>query len=391
MSEQQAGPLSGVKVLEMAGIGPAPMAAMMLAELGATVLRIDRRTGAAGGIERPTRFNFVLRGRRSISLDLKEPRALALVLRLVSRSDVLVEGFRPGVMERLGLGPQLCHDRNPRLVYGRVTGWGQDGPLAQAAGHDINYVALSGVLHAIGRGEQPPTIPLNLVGDYAGGSLYLVVGVLAALIEARRTGQGQVIDAAIVDGASHLATSLFGLMSAGLWSTKRGTNIADSGAWFYDTYECSDGHWVSIGPLEPKFLAELLARLGADPANFGSQLDPAAWPSAREQLARIFRSRTRQAWCELLEGTDACFAPVLSMPEAVQHPHMVHRRAFMDLDGQTQPAPAPRFSRWPQRAPLPPQATDADVGLALEPFLEAEEIERLRHDGVLRDSQEVAE
>lgn len=383
MTAPAAGPLSGVKMVEMAGIGPAPMAAMLLAELGATVLRIDRRGGPVGGIERPTRFNFVLRGRPSISLDLKDRAAVDLVLRLVAQSDALIEGFRPGVMERLGLWPQVCLERNPRLVYGRVTGWGQDGPLAHAAGHDINYVALSGILHAIGREGEPPTVPLNLLGDYAGGSLYLVLGVLAALFEARGSGGGQVVDAAIVDGASHLATSLFGFIAAGLWSGQRGTNIADSGAWFYDVYECSDEHWVSIGPLEPKFLSELLGRLGEDSAEFGSQNDLSDWPAARARLARIFISRTRQAWCELLEGTDACFAPVLSMQEAAEHPHLVHRQTFMQLDGLTQPSPAPRFSRWPQRSPLAPQGTDADVGGALAPFLEADEIRQLQQQGLL--------
>lgn len=380
--------MAGFKVVEMAGIGPGPMAAMLLAELGATVLRIDRRSGSAGGIERPLGFNFVLRGRRAITLDLKDPRAVELVLELVGGADALIEGFRPGVMERLGLGPEECCARNKRLVYGRVTGWGQDGPLAKSAGHDINYLALTGVLNAVGRSGQPPTVPLNLVGDYAGGSLYLVIGVLAALHEARTTGRGQVIDAAIVDGAAHLATSLFGMVAAGVWTEERGSNLADSGAWFYDVYECADGKWISIGPLEPKFLQELLERIGANEVALAAQLDRDAWPAARRHLSDIFRSRPRQVWCDALEGTEACFAPVLSLAEAPLHPHMKHRRAFIDVDGMTQPAPAPRFSQWLERMPIPPQPADADPVAALAPFMVPGRIHDLVVQGILRPGKE---
>ena len=378
------GPLSGLKVIELAGIGPGPMCAMLLADQGATVLRIDRTQPVASGIERPLRFNLLLRNRHSISLDLKKPEAVETVLRLVEGADALIEGFRPGVTERLGLGPDVCIARNPKLVYGRITGWGQEGPLSQWAGHDVNYLAITGVLGAIGRAGQPPTIPLNIVGDYAGGSLYLAFGVMSALFEAQRSGKGQVVDAAIVDGAAHLATTFFGMVAAGIWSEERGTNISDTGAYYYEVYECSDGRWVSVGPLEPKFLAELLRLLGIDPAVVGSPSDRAMWPKARERMAAVFRTATRDEWTRRLEASDACFAPVLSWTEAPQHPHLQARKTFIEVAGITQPAPAPRFSRTTPATPTPPLPNDADVDAALASWLPPQEIAGLRAGGIIR-------
>ena len=375
MSAPRQGPLAGIKVVELAGIGPAPMCAMLLADLGATVLRIDRPEPPELGIPRPLRHNLILRGRPCLALDLKRPEGRDLALRLIEEADALIEGFRPGVTERLGLGPEDCLARNPRLVYGRMTGWGQHGPLAQAAGHDLNYIALTGALDAIGRESQPPTPPLNLVGDFGGGSMYLAVGILAAIISARTTGQGQVVDAAIVDGTAHLMTGFHGLLAAGLFNAQRGTNLLDSGAPFYDCYECADGRWVSVAPIEGRFHAELLQRLGIDAADFPAQSDRARWPEARARLAAAIRTRTRDEWSALLEGTDACFAPVLSMAEAARHPHMQARGTYLEVDGVVQPAPAPRFSRTPPDAPTPPQPADpASAAAALEGWLPAEEI-----------------
>jgi len=353
------GPLKGVKIIEFAGIGPCPMTAMLLADLGATVLRIDRPEPPSLGIERPLRFNLLLRNRKAIALDLKSASARDLVLRLVESADALLEGFRPGVMERLGLGPDSCLTRNPRLVYGRMTGWGQTGPLAQVAGHDLNYIGLTGVLHAMGREGQPPTPPLNLVGDFGGGALYLAVGVLAAIIEAVRSGQGQVVDAAIVDGTASLATSLFGLHAAGLWNDKRGHNMLDSGAYFYDVYECADGKWISVAPLERKFHDKLLELMGLDRESLGRQADRDGWPLARSIFADAFRKKTQAQWCELLGTTDVCVAPVLSLDQAAEHPHMREREVLIEVDGVMQPAPAPRFSRTPPGKPTPPAAASA--------------------------------
>lgn len=381
MTSRRSGPLAGIKVLELAGIGPAPMCAMVLADLGATVLRIDRPEPAELGIERPLKYNLVLRGRHSIALDLKRPAARDLVLRLVERSDALIEGFRPGVTERLGLGPEDCLARNPRLVYGRMTGWGQTGPLAQAAGHDLNYIALTGALDSMGRAGQPPTPPLNLVGDYAGGSLYLAVGILAAIISARVSGQGQVVDAAIVDGTAHLMTGFHGLMAAGMWKAERGTNLLDSGAPFYDCYECADGRWVSVAPIEGRFFAELLRRMGLDATDFPLQADRVRWPEAKARLAAAFRLRSRDEWCALLEGTDACFAPTLTMEEASAHPHMVARGTYAEIDGVVQPVAAPRFSVTAPDLPEPPRKTAPEA--ALEGWLEADDIASLRSAGLL--------
>jgi alpha-methylacyl-CoA racemase len=353
------GPLAGIKVVEFAGIGPAPMAAMMLAEMGATVLRIDRVVDGGLGIPLATRFELLKRSRHIIQLDLKHPQAVALTLHLIDQADALIEGFRPQVMERLGLGPDICLGRNPRLVFGRVTGWGQEGPLAHAAGHDLNYIALTGALHAIGRAGGPPTPPLNLIGDFGGGALYLVVGVLAAIIEARQSGKGQVVDAAMVDGASSLMTSIYGGKASGRLSGPRGTNVTDSGAYFYEVYECADGRYVSVAAIEAKFHAELLRLLEIDPSTMPPQMDRERWPEVKARLAERFRTRTRDEWCALLEGSDACFAPVLSMDEAPDHPHNRARAAFVELDGVRQPAPAPRFSRTQLAPPTPPEALGA--------------------------------
>jgi alpha-methylacyl-CoA racemase len=355
------GPLAGYRIVEIAGIGPAPMAAMLLADLGATVLRIERMAPSGLGIEKPTRFELLNRSRRAIAVDLKRPAGVELVLRLVTGADAFIEGFRPGVAERLGIGPETCLARNPRLVYGRMTGWGQEGPLAEAAGHDLNYIALVGALATIGRAGAAPTPPLNLVGDFGGGSLYLAMGMLAALLEAQRSGKGQVVDAAMIDGAASLMTMFFGLRAAGQWGLERGANILDSGAFFYEVYECADGKHVAVAPIEEKFLAELCRKLELDPASFAAPLDPAGWPAAKERLAAIFRTRSQADWCRLLEGSDACFAPVLSLDEAPSHPHNRARGTFVEVDGIVQPAAAPRFSRTPTAMPTPPQPASADA------------------------------
>ncbi len=360
------GPLHGIKVVELAGIGPGPMAAMLLADMGATVLRIERSEPADLGVKRPAKFDLLRRNRDCLALDLKAPGAAEQVLQFVESADALIEGFRPGVTERLGLGPEQCLARNPRLVYGRITGWGQTGPLAHAAGHDINYIALTGILAAIGRKDQPPSIPLALTGDFSGGALYLVMGMLAAIIEARGSGKGQVVDAAIVDGTASMATIFYGMHAAGMWQSERGSNILDSGAPFYDVYECADGGWISIGPIEARFYDQLQQLLGLSPEVLGAQHDRAAWPRAKVAIAECFKARTREQWCELLEGTDVCFAPVLSFDEAPRHPHMKARGSFVEVDGVVQPAPAPRFSRTVPPAPRPPQEAPAtDVAAAL--------------------------
>jgi len=375
------GPLQGVKVIEFAGIGPAPMCAMLLADLGATVLRIDRPVPADVGIDKPLKYNLLLRGRSAISVDLKHPEGVAFVLELLSRADLCIEGFRPGTMERIGLGPDACLAANPRLVYGRMTGWGQDGPLAPTAGHDLNYIALSGALHAIGRRGQPPTPPLNLVGDFGGGALLMAFGLLAALHAARGTGRGQVVDAAMLDGAALLMTSFFGLHAAGLHSDQRGSNVLDSGAPYYDVYECADGRWLGVAPIEAKFRREFLQRLDL------AHLEGTDADSFREAVAARLRSRSRDEWQVLFEGSDACVSPVLSMAEAPGHPHNRARRVFVEVDGVTQPAPAPRFSATPTALPTPPRATDADADQALAAWACApERLAQLRALRVLRAS-----
>lgn len=339
------GPLAGLQVVELASIGPGPFAAMLLADLGATVVRIDRTEPSGLGLPMPARFDVAGRGRRSVALDIKRPAGRDAALRLIDRADVLIEGWRPGVAERLGLGPDECLARNPGLVYGRMTGFGQQGPLAQAAGHDLNYIALTGALHAIGPAGQPMP-PLNLVGDYGGGALYLAFGLMAALFERQGSGRGQVVDAAMVDGASSLMSLFHGLAAAGQWDpARRAANLLDGGAPFYATYETADGCFVAIGALEPKFFAELARRIGLDESFVKRQYDRRCWPQMREAITRIISGRTRDDWCALLEGSDACFAPVLTLAEAADHPHARERGAFVDIAGVRQPAPAPRFSR----------------------------------------------
>ena len=336
------GPLQGVKVVEFVGLGPAPFAAMLMSDLGAEVIRIDRPGAQGGGAA-----EVLARGRRSAGFDLKKPEAVEACLRLIEGAEILLEGYRPGVMERLGLGPDVCLKRNPRLVYGRMTGWGQHGPLAHAAGHDIAYLALTGALDAIGT-KQTPVPPINLVGDFGGGSLYLAFGCLAALTHARATGEGQVVDAAIVDGAASLMGAVHQLAAMGLWSTKRGDNLLDGGAPFYGVYECRDGKFAAIGSLEPEFYALFLQKLGLEgDADMKNAYDRSKWDYQRETLAAAFKARTRDEWAEILEGTDACFAPVLDIEEAPKHPHMAERGVFTEVDGVTQAAPAPRFSRTP--------------------------------------------
>jgi alpha-methylacyl-CoA racemase len=374
------GPLHGIKIVELAGIGPSPMAAMLLADLGATVIRIDRHEPSALGIERPLKYNLLLRNRRSIAVDLKSTQGRDLVLRLVEEADGLIEGFRPGVTERLGLGPKACLQRNERLVYGRMTGWGQTGPLSQVAGHDLNYIALTGVLDMIGREGQPPTPPLNLVGDFGGGGVYLALGMLAAIIEARQSGRGQVVDAAIVDGASSLATSLFGLHAAGMLNGGRGKNILDSGAYFYEVYQCADGKWISIAPIEEKFHDKLLELIEVDRASLGDQMDRGNWEAAKALLAKRFKTKTRDEWSALLSHADVCFAPVLSIDEAAAHPHVQARETFVEVDGVTQPAPAPRFSRTVPDKPRAPEPVSAEGSYAaLAEWLGREEVDQWQH------------
>ncbi|MCY4024992.1 MAG: CaiB/BaiF CoA-transferase family protein [Acidobacteria bacterium] len=342
------GPLDGVRVVELAGLGPCPMCGMLLAELGADVLRIERLGPSGLGFDLPPEADLLNRSRPAVAIDLKQDAGIDLVLALVERADALIEGFRPGVTERLGLGPEACARRNRRLVYGRVTGWGQGGPLAGTAGHDLGYIALTGALHAIGRAGQPPVPPLNLVGDFGGGALYLAVGVLAALVEARGSGQGQVVDAAMVDGAASLMTAAYALRAAGLADDRRGTNVLDGGAHFYDVYETRDGRHLAVAAIEPKFYAELLRRLGLDPKTL-PQAPRQDWPARKAALAAVFRTRTRDEWMAAFEGSDACVAPVLDMDEAPRHPHNRARETFVRRAGRWQPNAAPRFSRTPTR------------------------------------------
>jgi crotonobetainyl-CoA:carnitine CoA-transferase CaiB-like acyl-CoA transferase len=354
------GPLTGIKIVELAGIGPGPMCGVLLADLGARVLRIDRPTPSNLGVERPLEYNLVLRNRETIALDLKAPAAIEVVLDLVESADALIEGFRPGVTERLGLGPDICLTRNPRLVYGRVTGWGQDGPLAKAAGHDLNYIALTGALAAMGRAEGPPAPPLNLVGDFAGGGLYLALGILAGVLEARASGKGQVVDASIVDGTASMMMQFYGMQTAGLWSDQRGSNVLDSGAPFYDVYACADGRYVSVAPIEDKFFVELLDRLGLPPSMIEMKRDRSQWPRLRQVFEETFAQKPLEAWCDLLQGSDACFAPVLNMHEALSHPHLRARETLIEVAGVVQPAPAPRFSRTRTTKPSPPRSADPE-------------------------------
>ncbi|HLQ85703.1 MAG TPA: CaiB/BaiF CoA-transferase family protein [Salinisphaeraceae bacterium] len=341
------GPLAGLKVVEMVGLGPAPFCGMLLADMGAEIIRIDRPQKPTAG----TSVDVLARGRPTLEVDLKQPGSVDAVLALVDRADALIEGYRPGVMEKLGLGPDICLARQPALVYGRMTGWGQSGPLAGAAGHDINYISLSGVLHAIGQRDGAPTIPLNYVGDFGGGGMLLAFGVLAALHHAHNSGQGQVVDAAMTDGSALLSAMMYGLHAQGMWSTQRGANMLDGGAHFYNVYACADGRHLSVGAIEPQFYAELLRLAEIDDPAFAAQMEAADWPQLKGKLAAIFGQRSRDEWCALLEGTDACVAPVLDWQEAPAHPHNRARNTFVAIDGGMQPAPAPRFSQTPA-APL---------------------------------------
>lgn len=384
----RSGPLEGIKVVEFAGIGPSPMCAMLLADLGATVLRLERPESEALGVARPIQFNLLLRGRHAVRTNLKTAQGRAFALDLIAQADLLIEGFRPGAMERLGLGPEDCLARNPKLVYGRMTGWGQDGPLAHCAGHDLNYIALSGALHAIGRAGMPPTPPLNLVGDFGGGALYLAFGLMAGLHCARTTGQGQVVDAAMLDGAASLMTTFFGLQAAGLHSSERGTNVLDSGAPYYDVYACSDGKYVAVASIEPKFRSEFFAQLEL-PLGHPSGDQPADWPVLRALIAGRIASKPQTHWTQVFASGDACVTPVLSMEEVAQHPHNAARQTFIDIDDVVQPAPAPRFSKTPAGTPTPPRAPDSDVARALAAWgVDSGAIEALRQTGVLSSSPE---
>ena len=371
------GPLNGVRVLELAGLGGAPFCCMLLADLGAEVLRVDRPGSSP--------LDFTLRrGRRSVIVDLKHPQGADVALRLADRADVLVEGFRPGVAEKLGIGPEVCCGRNPGLVYGRMTGWGQEGPLSRAAGHDINYIAVAGALEAMGRRGQPPTPPLNVLGDYGGGGMLLAVGVLSALVERGRSGLGQVVDAAMVDGAALLMTLFHGLQSLGRWDPERGSNDLDTGAPYYDVYATADDRFVAVGCLEARFYGELLSRLGLDGAPLPAQTDKSGWDALRARLAAVFRTRTQQEWCSLLEGTDACVSPVLSMSEAPEHPHNRARGTFVSVDGVVQPAPAPRFSRTPGEVAHGFRPPGSDTATALVDWgLDPTEVEALSRAGAV--------
>lgn len=346
------GPLTGVKVVEFAGIGPGPFACMMLADMGAEVLRIDRAANVGGEGKVEPRFNNLLRGRKNVAIDLKNPEGVELALQLCEKADILIEGFRPGVMERLGLGPDVVFARNKKIVFGRMTGWGQDGPIAHTAGHDINYISLSGALHSIGPVDGPPVPPLNLVGDFGGGALYMVVGALAAYIEAQKSGQGQVVDTSMVEGSASLMSSMYGAYAAGLWDDRRGYNRLDGGAHYYGPFECKDGKYISIGSIEPQFYALLLEKTGLKGKPMPDQLDRSSWPVNRETLKEVFLTKTRAEWAELMEDSDVCFGQVLSMGEAMEHPHNVARGTFIEVDGVKQPGPAPKFLRTPSKTPM---------------------------------------
>jgi alpha-methylacyl-CoA racemase len=385
------GPLQGLRIIEVAGIGPGPFASMMLSDMGADVIRVDRSANAMGGDPAAPPADIFNRGRRSIALDLKSPEGVATLLELVEHADALLEGFRPGVAERLGFGPEECARRNPKLVFGRMTGWGQDGPYASTAGHDINYIALAGVLAHLGREGEKPTPPINLVGDFGGGGMLLAFGVVCALLEAQRSGSGQVVDAAMVDGSAALMTMVWGFKAMGIWSDERGTNMLDTAAHFYDTYECADGQFVSIGSIEPQFYLQLLEHTGLakvyedEGQELPHQMDRARWPEMKARLTEIFLGRTRDEWCSIMEGTDICFAPVLTMDEAAQHPHNVERGTFVDVAGVTQPAPAPRFDRTPAQIQRPPAHTGQHTDEILAEWLgaDAARIDALRAAGTV--------
>jgi alpha-methylacyl-CoA racemase len=378
------GPLQGVKIVELAGIGPGPFAGMLLSDMGADIIRVDRAQQVTGDFSKPN-LEAMYRGRRSIGVDLKNPEGVETVLQLVESADALLEGYRPGVTERLGIGPDACLARNPKLVYGRMTGWGQEGPYSQAAGHDINYIALAGALAHFGRAGSKPTPPINLVGDFGGGAMFLAFGIVCALLESQRSGQGQVIDAAMIDGSALLMTMMWGLKAIGFWDEALGANVLDSGAPFYDTYETKDGNFIALGSLEPQFYAELINLLGLADAGLPAQMDKAGWPVLRDKFTELFKTKTRDEWCAILEHSDACFAPVLTMSEAVNHPHIQHRSTVINRDGVDQPAPAPRFSRTAaevqRSAPWPGQHTEEALG---DWGFDAAAITKLRDVGAIK-------
>ncbi|MEK6192663.1 MAG: CoA transferase [Deltaproteobacteria bacterium] len=370
------GPLEGIKILEVGGIGPGPFCGMMLSDMGADIVRIERRGGLS--LTDP-KYDLLTRNRRSVFIDLRKPEGVETVLKMVEQVDALQEGFRPGVMEKLGLSPEVCLERNPKLVYGRMTGFGQEGPLAKAAGHDINYISMSGALHAIGRKGEKPVPPLNLVGDFGGGGMMLAFGMVCALFEAQKSGKGQVVDTAMIDGSAALMAMIYGLKAAGLWTDRCGVNLLDTGAHFYDTYETADGKFISIGSIEPQFYALLLELAEIDDPEFKEQFDRTKWSSLKTKLDDLFKTKTRDVWCDLMEGTDICFAPVLSLDEAPQHPHNQKRMTFVEVEGVVQPAPAPRFSRTKPELKTAPPIPGQDTQLVLEDFgLTVDEIEALK-------------
>ncbi len=370
------GPLQGVKVIEVGGIGPGPFCGMMLSDMGAEIVRVERKGQFA--ITEP-KFDVLMRNRRSVEIDLRKEEGVSALLKIVEQADALQEGFRPGVMEKLGLGPDVCLKRNPRLVYGRMTGWGQEGPLAKAAGHDINYISLSGALHTIGRKGEKPVPPLNLVGDFGGGGMMLAFGMACALFEAQKSGKGQVVDAAMIDGSAVLMAMMYGFRASGFWADERGSNMVDGGAHFYDTYETADGKYVSIGSIEPQFYALLLKHTGIDDPDFQNQHDQTKWPAFKARLTEVFKTKTRDEWCRIMEGTDVCFAPVLSLDEAKDHPQCQTRNTFIKLDGVLQPAPAPRFSRTKPETPKPPPKVGGDTEAVLADFgFSPDELETLK-------------
>lgn len=379
------GPLQGIRVIELQGIGPGPFCGMMLSDMGAEVIRIDRAGNVVGGDAQNPPIDVLARGRSSIGVDLKNPDGVEVVLRLVETADALIEGFRPGVMERLGLGPEECLARNPKLVFGRMTGWGQEGPYAMAAGHDINYISLAGALEPIGRNGEAPVPPLNLVGDFGGGGMLLAFGVACGIVEAQRSGQGQVVDAAMVDGAASLMAMFHSMRALGIWNDERGTNLLDTGSHFYDVYECADGRYISIGSIEPQFYAELMRLTGLDgDEDFAAQLSRSSWPELKERISAIFKTRTRDEWCEIMDATDVCFAPVLTLAEAPEHPHNQHREVFTELSGVIQPNPSPRFSRTEATIQSPPahpgQHTDEVLRFV---GYDADDVVKLRDTGAV--------
>lgn len=378
------GPLKGVRIIELAGIGPGPFCCMLLADMGADVIRIDRLIRSDLGVPTPPRLDLLNRNKRSVAIDLKSQRGIQTVLKLIGESDILIEGFRPGVTEKLGLGPEDCWRINPRLVYGRMTGWGQEGPLSQAAGHDLNFIALAGALHAIGRKGQPPSVPLNLIGDFGSGALYLAMGVLAALIEARVSNKGQVVDATMIDGVASLMTMFYSFKQMNAWTNERGTNLLDSGAPFYDVYETKDGKYISVAAIEKRFYLEMLELTGLKDEPLPGQNDRTKWDELRVRFSEVFKTRTRDEWCQILEGSDACFAPVLDMDECTDHPHIKSRNMFVKIDGVLNPAPAPRFGRTVSEFRyLPPSPGEHSITVLSEWGFSEDEIHGLKADATI--------